>query len=403
MLTFMLFLAAALPAHSSDAGPRPLLRPAGLTVSNWADITAEHERYRQAVFPAPGGHKARNVAQQWSTRFDGRGFDITPDSGSWHWGLELRSYGRPGHENAIAGAARVHASAGTLTYKWSALLEEWYVNGSAGLEHGFTLASAPRGTGSLSLSIAIRGDLAPLVSQDGRRVTFVDNDAKPALVYSGLQVFDADHRSIAARFIPEPQGLRLEIDDHDARYPITIDPTIQQAYLKPAQVGSSQAGDWFGYSVSASGDTVVVGAPQEDSSSLGVNSTPNELAAGSSGAAYVFVRTAGVWTQQAYLKPVAVGPGGQAGDHFGWSVAISGDTVVVGAPDEDSATFGVNSTPAEGASNSGAVYVFTRTGGVWSQQAYLKTNATRSSDEFGFSVAISVDTIVAGAYDEASS
>ena len=86
----------------------------------------------------------------------------------------------------------------------------------------------------------------------------------------------------------EPDGLRLEVEERSARYPITIDPIAQQAYLKPAAVGTTQAGDWFGYSVAVSGDTVVVGAPQEDSSSLGINSTPNELAAGSAGAAYVF-------------------------------------------------------------------------------------------------------------------
>ena len=213
---------------------------------------------------------------------------------------------------------------------------------------------------------------------------------------------------MAARFIPEPDGLRLEVEEQNARYPITIDPLAQQAYLKPIAVGTSQAGDWFGYSVAVSGDTVVVGAPQEDSSSTGINSTPNELAAGSSGAAYVFIRTAGVWSQQAYLKPAAVGPGGQAGDHFGLSVAISGDTVVVGAPEEDSASIGVNSVPLEGATNSGAAYVFIRSGGGWSQQAYLKppvvgTTRAGAGYEFGWSVAISGDTLAVGAYDEASS
>ncbi len=211
---------------------------------------------------------------------------------------------------------------------------------------------------------------------------------------------------LAARFTREPGGLRLEVEERSARYPITIDPTAQQAYLKPAAVGISQAGDWFGYSVAVSGNTVVVGAPQEDSSSLGVNSTPNELAAGSAGAAYVFSQTGGVWSQEAYLKPAAVGPGGQAGDHFGFSVAVSGDTVVVGAIAEDSASTGVNSTPVEGATDSGAAYVFIRSGGVWSQQAYLKpgaVGASQASDEFGWSVAISGDTMAVGAYNEASS
>jgi len=108
--------------------------------------------------------------------------------------------------------------------------------------------------------------------------------------------------------------------------------------------------------VAVSGDTVVVGAYAEDSSTTGVNSTPNESATGS-GAAYVFVRSAGVWTQQAYLKPAAVGTS-EANDLFGISVAVSGDTVVVGAYAEDSSTTGVNSTPDERANASGAAYVF---------------------------------------------
>ncbi len=69
------------------------------------------------------------------------------------------------------------------------------------------------------------------------------------------------------------------------------------------------------------------------------------------------MRSGTTWTQQAYLKPAAVGTT-QAGDQFGFSVAVSGDTVVVGAHREDSSTTGVNSTPNESASFAGAAYVF---------------------------------------------
>jgi len=151
----------------------------------------------------------------------------------------------------------------------------------------------------------------------------------------------------------------------------------QQAYLKPQAVGSTQAGDRFGRSVAISGDTVVVGADSEDSSTTEVNSTPNESAS-DAGAAYVFTRSGGIWTQQAYLKPTAVGST-QANDSFGGSVAISGDTVVVGALGEGSSTTGVNSTPNESASYAGAAYVFTQSGGIWAQQAYLKPAAVGST------------------------
>ncbi len=177
----------------------------------------------------------------------------------------------------------------------------------------------------------------------------------------------------------------------------------QQAYLKPAAVGTSQSNDQFGTSVAVAGDTAVVGALNEDSSTAGVNSIPNESASGA-GAAYIFVRSAGVWTQQGYLKPAAVGTT-QAGDQFGISVAVAGETVVVGANSENSSTTGVNSTPNEVAADSGAAYVFVRSAGVWTQQAYLKPAAVGNwqvGDQFGASVAVSGDTVVVGAWGEDS-
>ncbi len=205
--------------------------------------------------------------------------------------------------------------------------------------------------------------------------------------------------------------MRLLVEESGARYPLTIDPIAQQAYLKPAAVGTTQLEDDFGQSVAISGDTIVVGAPREDSGTTGVNSTANESAT-DSGAAYVFVRSGGGWAQQAYLKPALIGIS-QVGDGFGSSVAISGNTMVIGAPGEDSSSTGVNSTPNDFGSttggafyaDSGAAYVFVRTAGVWTQQAYLKpatVGTTQAGDGFGFSVAISGDTIVVGAINEDS-
>src|SRR5262249_11994574 len=152
------------------------------------------------------------------------------------------------------------------------------------------------------------------------------------LQYAGLKVWDADGKPLPAQLEADGDGLRLQFDDRGSRYPITIDPIAQQAYLKASNTGQF---DEFGWSVAISGDTVVVGAPLEASSTTGVNTTANESAF-ASGAAYVFVRNSGVWTQQAYLKASNTG----MDDEFGLSVAISGDTVVVGAPLEASSTTG---------------------------------------------------------------
>jgi hypothetical protein len=184
----------------------------------------------------------------------------------------------------------------------------------------------------------------------------------------------------------------------------------QQAYLK---AGNAEGGDLFGKSVAVSGDTVVVGAvseagnmlegtPSETGSAKGVNTDISPFGSGyfpiDSGAAYVFVRSGTAWSQQAYLKAGNTG----AGDNFGTSVAVSGDTLVVGAPYEDSGTTGVNSTPDEIAPYSGAAYVFVRNGKTWSQQAYLKASNTGEDDVFGTSVAVSGDTVVVGAWLEDS-
>jgi len=176
----------------------------------------------------------------------------------------------------------------------------------------------------------------------------------------------------------------------------------QQAYLK---AGNTGADDQFGYSVAVSGDTVVVGAPLESSSATGVTNGPGgsaDISAAFAGAAYVFVRSGTDWSQQAYLKAGNT----DAGDQFGTSVAVSGDTVVVGAIHEDSDQTGVANGPGGSGDNSlynsGAAYVFARSGSDWSQQAYLKAGNTGWANWFGWSVAISGDTVVVGAFQERS-
>ncbi len=169
----------------------------------------------------------------------------------------------------------------------------------------------------------------------------------------------------------------------------------QQAYLKAS---NTDAGDNFGR-VAISGDTVVVGASGESSNATGANGNQSDNSAPSSGAAYVFMRSGTTWSEQAYLKASNT----DAGDFFGSSVAISGDTVVVGAYFEDSNATGVNGDQSNNSgTNSGAAYVFVRTGTNWSQPAYLKASNTDTDDHFSLSVAISGDAVVVGAPDEAS-
>ncbi|WP_295449705.1 Ig-like domain repeat protein, partial [uncultured Thiodictyon sp.] len=135
------------------------------------------------------------------------------------------------------------------------------------------------------------------------------------------------------------------------------------------------------------------------SSATGVNGTQSNNSALSAGAAYVFVRSGTNWTQQAYLKASNT----QAGDQFGWRVAVSGDTVVVGAPYEDSNATGVDGNQGDNsASSAGAAYVFVRGATTWTQQAYLKASNTGIGDQFGLSLAVSGGTVVIGTDLESS-
>lgn len=165
---------------------------------------------------------------------------------------------------------------------------------------------------------------------------------------------------------------------------------FEEAYVKASTVDEA---DRFGRSVALDGDTLVVGAPDEDADT-GINGTQSDDSAVDSGAVYVFTREGATWTQQAYLKASNVG----ANDRFGFTVALSGDTLAVGASGEDSATAGINGDENDNSLEStGAVYVFTRSGSSWSQQAYLKASNPDSTDSFGVALALSGDTLAVGA------
>jgi len=118
---------------------------------------------------------------------------------------------------------------------------------------------------------------------------------------------------------------------------------------------------------------------------------------------YVFSRSTGTWAQQAYVKA----SNASAGDRFGFSLALSadGNSLAVGAYQEDSNATGIDGNQANDlAVNSGAVYVFSRSGSTWSQQAYVKASNTAANDNFGYAVALSGDgnTLAVGAHNEDS-
>ena len=299
----------------------PQVVPEGLTADEWASVKNQIRQHAYLVEHAETGYQANNPDQGWQIRFDGGGFMLHPQNGEWEWGLRL--LGQPGSPSLYVQGNRVE-------YAWNADLTEWLVNDENGLEHGFLLQHRPSGTvHSLRLTMQVLGDLRPVVDDDRRGIAFKDRQGNALLRYAGLQVSDANGLPLVARLSIQADHLQVEVDDHNATYPITIDPLVQDAYLK-AFPTETHTWDYFGSSVALSGDTLVVGAPYEDSNATGVDGNQANNLAIDSGAVYVFVRSGDWWYQQAYLKASNT----DADDQFGSSLALSGDTLVVGAPDE---------------------------------------------------------------------
>jgi hypothetical protein len=170
----------------------------------------------------------------------------------------------------------------------------------------------------------------------------------------------------------------------------------QEAYLKAS---NTEGEDEFGLSVALSGDTLVVGAPFEDSAAPGVGGDQSDEQAPASGAVYVFRRAGATWQQEKYIK--SSNP--DVNDQFGTSVALSGDILAVGAHGEDSGAQGVNGDQDRNDEiGSGAVYVFRRTGAAWLQEVYLKASTPGVNNFFGRSVALSDDTLAVGSDGESS-
>ncbi|MBK7827369.1 hypothetical protein [Nannocystis sp.] len=186
--------------------------------------------------------------------------------------------------------------------------------------------------------------------------------------------------------------------------PVAISGSLAEAvgYIKASNTGVD---DSFGSRVAISGDggTLAVSAPLEGSGAAGVDGDQTDNSAVGAGAVYLFTRVDDAWAQEAYLKAANPDPG----DQFGFKLALSGDgaTLAVAALYEDSLAAGIDGDPGNAGVDVGAVYVFARTGGAWSQQAYVKASNSGSEDRFGYSVALSSDgdTLAVGALLEEDS
>ncbi|CAN5240774.1 hypothetical protein BH09MYX1_BH09MYX1_31060 [soil metagenome] len=156
---------------------------------------------------------------------------------------------------------------------------------------------------------------------------------------------------------------------------------VKEAYVKAS---NTRALAFFGAALALDGDTLAVGSPTEGSAATGTDGNgvydcdTNVNCNVQSGAVYVFERTNGTWAQTAYLKSTGAFIG-----NLGKSIALRGDTLAVGQPGDEIGT--------------GAVVIFKRANGKWTEASHVTLPGGTYSDSFGLSIALSDDTVVAGA------
>jgi hypothetical protein len=354
------------PARNSGATSLAQLDPAAQLPISQA-IGAAEPAYR--AHATPGAVSLATPAQAMSANLTAAG--VTVASGALRVGLDLTAAGSP---RALTRTPQVAptASGNRVLYQRGAV-REWYVNGPAGIEQGFTVPSAPAGSGPLTLSLALSGNSHARLTPAGS-IDFAGPGGS-SLNYGELTATDALGHRLSSHLALSGGSVLISVDTHGARFPIRIDPLLQQG----AAFSEGSEG-LFGFSValSADGTTALIGAPRTNAYG---------------GGAWVFTLSeSSNWEEQADLSG-----GSEASEacatsveecSFGRAVALSadGNTAIIGAPRNDG--------------NRGAALIYTRQGSTWTQTATL-TGGEEEHDEgrLGKSVALSADgnTAIAGA------
>lgn len=367
------------PSSSSSAATRvpDELMPAIIAAVQQGGGAAYHAR------PALAGGTsiADNAEHGFAARFGPRQAEVsTADDERFARPLALaaRRLEVDGHTHDLTGQRQAD-DAGRVAYAHGPAegigLTEWFRNGPLGLQHGFDVTALPSAARQLAVVVDV-GAAWTAEAIDGATdsVSLRRLDGTDRLAYRYLRAWDATGRFLPATMTAVAEGIRLSIDLRGARLPITIDPLLQQATLAPA---GNTANFGVGTSVAVRGGRALVGAPL---AAVGANAQQ--------GAVYFFQRstTTGLWT----LRNTLTDPVGQAGDQFGYSVALgSYEQGVIGAPWADPA----------GVTNGGKVFrLFINDSGNTTLEELDSPRAT--NDLFGWSVAAEHRRIVAGAVQD---
>jgi trimeric autotransporter adhesin len=362
-------LLVTVPSTSAQEGLAQLSALPAVAQSNIsAALGRDNSDYKARI--AEESIHFENLRQRIGADFADDG--VTLNTAKTSWRLVFVAYG---HGDALepVGKSQPTAENNRVTYRHGAVTE-WYVNGPLGLEQGFTINQSPADAASqpLTISLAVGGDVRTTINPDGTSATFSDLRGQPLLRYSGLAAYDAKGKELNAWLEPQNGRLNLQIVDAGAHYPIVVDPVMELATLTASD---GNQGDVFGAQVAISGDTVAVGAPE----ALGSGCIND-------GAIYVFVKPASGWqnmTQTAKLT--------SSSSCMLSLFAFKGDTIVGG---QLSCTGNGNFGP-------GAIYVFVKPAGGWSNMqptAVLADGNPGCVDSFALSAAINdtQDIIVAG-------
>ncbi|MES2466888.1 MAG: FG-GAP repeat protein [Verrucomicrobiota bacterium] len=297
---------------------------------------------------------------------------------SWQATFRYRPSG--GAPNGQKAAPLPEAGGAQAAFQHETGVREWYINRAEGWEHGFHLAQRPLGTpggGEFRLQVEVEGLKARPDRTPGREAGLElvhPASGKPVLRYDGLKVWDALGKPLPARLEAPGGSISILIADAGAVYPLTVDPLITstaEKVVSPRAPGPGGYSNFFGHAVALSGDTALIGAY--------LDSSPGMIY---DGAVYVFVREAGEWIFQQRLAA----PDGTDKDHFGITVALSGNTALVGMQ------------PDGGGESSARVFV--RDGTTWTLQAKLQTPGSTYFEYFGFAVALDGDTAAVTAIAE---
>ncbi|MEK7950058.1 EF-hand domain-containing protein [Luteolibacter soli] len=375
---------------------------------------------------------AHHPKQRLTVRFKPQGISIRP-SGRGDWNLAMTS--------ASAGEGSMISTHGTRAeYRHPDGLVEWFENRAEGIEHGFTVARPPGGAKEgLSLTVKLAG-MTPEAAGESSDLLLRSADGVARLCYSGLKVWDAEGDALPATMQASGSDILIAVNDHGATYPVTVDPVITtyREKIEMAEPGLGDSHNQFGRALAFDGETALVGVPED-----------NTLSGEHSGSVYVFRRNGGAWVQEAWLTPsddggigyktfgaavvlqgdtafigapgfvaggdttamrggvhvfthtgstwtlrtVIAGAEGTAREDFGWSLAVSGTTLLVGAPG-DTAYFPSNTDLH------GSAFVFEKSGESWNQTAKLIAPDGADQDLFGAAVALDGDRAIVSAPDD---